>query len=125
MSKSTDSPHIVYETIAHDLAGLYQAEAGKMFGMDVIQIDGKAFAGFYQDCMTFKLTGDSHGQALQLAGSKLFDPSGMQRPMKEWVQVTFAHSGDWHRFAESALEYVRAVPKKKPATKKAAPKKKP
>jgi hypothetical protein len=108
-----ESPVDLFGQIAQELIAVHSAEKGKMFGMEIIKIDGKAFAGFYKDCMTFKLTGEPHAAALQLEGSKLFDPSDMQRPMKEWVQVTFAHAKQWHQFAEAALEYVKAGARKK------------
>ncbi|MEP7285597.1 MAG: hypothetical protein ABI947_07505 [Chloroflexota bacterium] len=113
-----ESPHVLYEEITHELEAVHQAMAGKLFGLDCIKINGKTFAGFYQDSMTFKLTGTQHSAALKLEGSKLFDPSGMQRPMKEWVQVIFAHAKEWHHFAESALEYVKATTNKPSAKKK-------
>lgn len=57
----------------------------------------------------FKLANDAHSTALSLAGATLFDPSGKGRAMKEWVQVPFEHSGQWPKFTQSALDYVRSV----------------
>lgn len=54
----------------------------------------------------FKLTGDTHDEAMVLDGSKLFDPSRKGRPMKEWVQVPFDYEDSWEKFAVAALEYV-------------------
>lgn len=115
MSQTDESknPQALFDKISQELAGTHQAMPGKMFGMACIKINGKAFAGFFQDTMAFKLTGDDHRAALKLEGSKLFDPSGQQRPMKEWVQVTFAHAKDWHHFAEQALEYVQDITERK------------
>jgi hypothetical protein len=62
--------------------------------------------------MVFKLTGETHREALALSGAKLFDPMG-GRPMKEWVQVPLAHAKTWHKLAEQSLEYVRTVAKRK------------
>jgi len=59
--------------------------------------------------MVFKLGGDVHKEALSLDGSVLFDPSGKNRPMKEWVQVTFRHKNKWEKFAKAALGYVKAT----------------
>jgi hypothetical protein len=83
-----------------------QAEFGSLFGKPCFKISSKAFVCFFQNAMVFKLTGDTHGEALSLDGSQLFDPSGKKRPMKEWVQVEFAHKDRWLSFAESAAEYV-------------------
>ena len=58
--------------------------------------------------MVFKLKDKAHKEALSLDGSKLFDPSGKGRAMKEWVQVPFDYSDKWKRFATSAFDYVHA-----------------
>lgn len=78
----------------------------QMFGMPVLKANGKTFAGLYHGDMTFKLTGDKHAEALALSGSKLFDPSGRDRPMKEWVVVNQDHIDQWDNFAVAAMAYV-------------------
>ena len=84
------------------------AEQSQMFGKPCFKINGKAFVCFFQNCMVFKLTDTFHEEALSLDGSKLFDPSEKKRPMKEWVQVSFAHHKKWERFAKAALDYVQS-----------------
>ena len=61
---------------------------------------------FHQKKMVFKLTGKDHQKALALKGSKLWDPSGKKRPMKEWVQIPSVHSKSWGKLATAALAYV-------------------
>jgi hypothetical protein len=85
---------------------LENAEQSQMFGKPCFKIGGKAFICFFQNEMVFKLTGESHSDALSLDGSQLFDPSGKKRPMKEWVQVPFEYSENWIEYAKSAMEYV-------------------
>ena len=68
--------------------------------------DGKAFAGYFEGAMVFKLSGASHAEALALAGSRLFDPSGRGRPMKEWVVVPFEHASRWLEFARDGFDYI-------------------
>ena len=87
--------------------GLKNAEQSQMFGKPCFKMGGKAFICFFQNEMVFKLNGESHSDALSLDGSKLFDPSGKKRPMKEWVQVPFDYSDNWTEYAKSAMEYVR------------------
>ena len=82
------------------------AEQSQMFGKPCFKINGKAFVSFFQESMVFKLSGDDHKEALSLKGSKLFDPSGKGRPMKEWIQVPFDHSKKWEKFAKAAAKYV-------------------
>ena len=85
---------------------LKNAEQSQMFGKPCFKIGGKAFVCFFQNEMVFKLTGESHSDALSLDGSQLFDPSGKKRPMKEWIQVPIDYSENWTEYAESAMEYV-------------------
>jgi hypothetical protein len=93
----------LYQSIGQDLKG---AEQSQLFGKPCFKTGGKAFISFFQNEMVFKLTGDSHTEALSLDGSQLFDPSGKKRAMKEWVQVSGHHSDKWPKFAKAALIYV-------------------
>jgi hypothetical protein len=98
-----------YKKIAASLAAEGVADS-KMFGMPTLKINGKAFAGLYDDAMTFKLTGSEHHRALALNGAKLFEPMA-GRPMKEWVQVPVGASKEWPALAQASLTYV-SKPKK-------------
>jgi hypothetical protein len=83
-----------------------KSEQSQMFGKPCFKINGKAFCCFFENSMVFKLGGDQHAAALKLKGSKLFDPSGKGRAMKEWVQVPYAHSEHWEKFTKAAAIYV-------------------
>lgn len=80
----------------------------QMFGKSCFKIKGKAFTCFFEDDMVFKLSGNAHSEALSLDGSKLFDPSGKNRPMKEWVQVPYIYKEKWPEFARDAANYVNS-----------------
>jgi hypothetical protein len=95
---------ILYNEIGESLKGV---ELSQMFGKPALKINGKAFACYFQECMVFKLTGETHAAAIKLKGAKLFDPSGKGRAMKEWVQVPFAHKAKWEELAKEALGYVK------------------
>ena len=82
------------------------AEQSQMFGKSCFKINGKAFICFFQNEMVFKLTANAHIEAIGLEDSKLFDPSGKNRPMKEWVQISCKHSNQWAKYAEEAIKYV-------------------
>jgi len=101
---SSDARHR-YDALATALAAEGTAAAGKMFGMPVLKAGSKAFAGYYEDCMTFKLGEPRRSEALALPGAKLFDPMG-GRPMREWVQVPVASADRWRDLADAALAYV-------------------
>ncbi len=94
---------ILFNQIGNDIPDSIK---GQLFGKPCFKVGKKAFVCFFQNEMVFKLSGEEHGDALSLDGSKLFDPSGKGRPMKEWVQVPFDYQEDWERFALAAFEYV-------------------
>ncbi len=93
-----------YLEIGDDISDAHQSQ---MFGKPCFKINGKAFIAFFQNCMVFKLSGEAHAEALNLQGAQLFDPSGKKRPMKEWVQVPYAHKSKWTSYAQAAYEYVK------------------
>lgn len=102
-----DNPRALYDEIFELLNSRYDRVASsKMFGVPTLKVKGKAFASLFEDEMVFKLTGSAHEAALRLSDARLFDPSGRQRPMKEWVQISFAHAEKWEALAQLALEYV-------------------
>jgi hypothetical protein len=93
-----------------DELGEDRVSVGAMFGKSALKDQaGKAFACLLDGEVAFRLGRDSpaHAAALGLAGAHLFDPSGKDRPMKDWVSVPPAHAGRWPEFAELAL----AVPR--------------
>lgn len=94
----------LYLEIGHSLNG---AAEGQLFGKPCFKTGGKAFICFFESCMVFKLGGDAHSEAIALKDAELFDPSKKGRPMKEWVQVPFAHKKHWKRLAAEALRYVQ------------------
>jgi hypothetical protein len=95
-----------YLSLAAEMEEQFGAEQSKMFGMPCLKIQSKAFCGLFKNDMVFKLTGDEHKRAMKLKDSKLFDPSGRDRPMKEWVQVSPSHKKEWKALAVEALKYV-------------------
>ena len=96
-----------FNSIADTLAQNADTKRGKMFGAHCLTVNGKAFAALStKGGMTFKLAGDDHALALAIPGAALFDPSGMGRPMKEWVLVPNSQSSQWPDLADQARTYV-------------------
>ncbi len=83
------------------------ATKSQMFGKPCFKIGRKAFCCFFKNSMVFKLNGEVHQEALSLDDSKLFDPSGKNRPMKQWVQIPFEHKDKWKLFAEKSAFFQR------------------
>ena len=95
-----------YEAVVSEMVATSPSTSGKMFGMPCLKnSNGKAFAGYTDGAMVFKLGGASHAEALALSGARLFDPMG-GRPMKEWVVVPVEHNSRWLEFARDAFDYV-------------------
>jgi hypothetical protein len=96
-----------YDAVVSEMMATSQTSSGKMFGMPCLKnSNGKAFAGFLEGEMVFKLGGASHSEAIALSGARLFDPSERGRPMKEWVVVPMEHVSRWLEFARDAFDYV-------------------
>jgi len=87
------------------------AELGQMFGHPVYKINKKAFVCFFHGDMVFKLDPESKEKTLKLKNSKLFDPSGKKRPMKEWVQLSYNHRKKWQELAEASADYIHSLQK--------------
>lgn len=102
MSKEIDQFDISGQSVKN-------AEKGKMFGHPVYKIKGKAFTCYFHKDMVFKLDSKNLEKALALKGSKLFDPSGKKRPMKEWVQVKFTQKDEWPKLSNAAAKYVLSL----------------
>ena len=100
------------------------AASGAMFGMPTVKAGGRAILGCFGDAIVFKLGGAAHARALGLRGAELFDPSGMGRPMKEWVVVPAAHAREWPALAEAAFEYGSTAAEAKPETSRSVKAKK-
>lgn len=101
---TTEEQH--YITLGNEQKG---AEQSQMFGKPCFKVNGKAFISLFNNTMVFKLKGEAHREALSLDKSVLFDPSGKNRPMKEWVQVDSSDQDKWRAFTEAAFEYVKTL----------------
>jgi hypothetical protein len=81
--------------------------SGAMFGMPCAKAGGKAFMGWYDGAVVFKLDEAPRERALELSGAHLFEPMA-GRPMREWVVVPAQHDQSWPELAEEALTKIQA-----------------
>ena len=82
------------------------ATLSQMFGKPCGKINKKAFVSFFEDEMVFKIGRDEIEDVIKkYKGAKKFDPSGKKRPMKDWLQVPFAHKKDWLKLSKQALKF--------------------
>lgn len=77
---------------------------GKTFGAQALMLNKKAIACLHGEKMAFKLgrESDRHAEALSLPGATLFDPSGMGRAFKDWVEIPLAEGINWLDFGQAA-----------------------
>lgn len=95
------------ETLFNEIGNsIDNSTKGNLFGKPCFKVNGKAYICFFQNAMVFKLKDEAHKEALSLDGAQLFDPSGKNRLMKEWVQVPYDYQSSWKKYAESAIDYV-------------------
>jgi hypothetical protein len=100
-------PRARFDEIAADLeARDPDVQLGQMMGHPCIKAGGKIIASFQseKDSIAFKLPDEGEREkALALEGAVPFEPMGMGRVMKEWVDVPVAHAAKWAELADSAL----------------------
>ncbi|EKN89112.1 hypothetical protein LEP1GSC034_3765 [Leptospira interrogans str. 2003000735] len=124
----------LFETFSDNFQSKHnEVTSGKWFGLTSLNLEGKPFAAFFEGSLVLKLGAEKIAEIIsRYPGAKLFDPSGNNKAMKDWLQIPAEFEQDWLNLAEDALVFAEkslsavAVPaKKKAAPKKAAPKKAP
>lgn len=94
-----------YDKLVKTLTRTAGVEAGQMFGKPCLKVKGKAFVAQHRGAVVFKLTAPQHAQAMAIEGAVLWDPSGKNHPMKEWVAIPATECKTYRAFAEAALDY--------------------
>ena len=98
-----------YSAVVSALLADHRVIESQMFGMPCVKIGSKAFAGLWKNNLVVKI-GTRRVEALLKAKlGKQFDPSGMHRPMKEWIMIkapTTAAAKKWIELADEAKKFV-------------------
>lgn len=102
--ESSEQVNEAFHSIAEILAD-QGVVLGKTFGAQALMLNKKAIACLHGEKMAFKLgrESDRHAEALSLPGATLFDPSGMGRAFKDWVEIPLVEGADWIDFAQAAV----------------------
>ena len=79
--------HKVYDEVVQALLSDPRVTEAKMFGMPTLKVGGKAFAGLWEKQLVVKIGVPRVQELLKAKTGKQFDPSGMGRPMKEWIAI--------------------------------------
>jgi hypothetical protein len=101
--------HKTYSAIANELLSDPRVTAGNLFGVPVLKISGKPFAGLYQNDLVVKLGIDRVQAMLKARTGAQFDPSGAGHPMKEWIKIKEPASSarkKWLTLAQEARAFV-------------------
>ena len=97
-----------FESLAKKFASKKGVAPGLLFGVRCLKADGKPFVAGHGEDVVFKLHDEAHAKALAVKGARLWDPSGANRPMREWVAVPAAEKYNEEALALSALGYVQS-----------------
>ena len=85
----------------------FDTTVGQIFGKPCLKTNKKAFVAFFKGEMVFKLGQQQVNLLLEkYPSSNNWDPSGKDRPMKDWLQIPADYCNDWEKLTEQALEYV-------------------
>ena len=104
--------HTIYNAIVNELLADPCVSEGNLFGVPVLKIDGKPFAGLYQKSLVVKLGSERVQALLKAKTGAPFDPSGAGRPMKEWIAVkepATQAKKKWLALAQEARTFVEQI----------------
>ncbi|MBM4423563.1 MAG: hypothetical protein FJ030_09250 [Chloroflexi bacterium] len=102
----------LFASIVERLANDPQVQLSNWFGFPCAKLDGKPFAALYNESIVLKLGQSRVQKMLKAKEGKKFDPSGMGRPMKEWVVIEPPESvarERWLALAEEAKVFVASL----------------
>jgi hypothetical protein len=100
--------HKLYDEVVQALLSDPRVIEANMFGMPALKIGGKAFAGLWKKQLVVKIGVPRVQELLKAKAGKQFDPSGMGRPMKEWIAIKEPESNakkKWLELAGEAKEF--------------------
>jgi hypothetical protein len=101
--------HKTYNAVVNELLTDPRVSEGNLFGVSVLTISDKPFAGLYKKDLVVKLGIDRVQEMLRAKAGAHFDPSGAGRPMKEWIRVKEPASSPkkkWLALAQEAKAFV-------------------
>jgi hypothetical protein len=94
------------EVLYHSICSkLPLAVKSSMFGVPCYKVHRKPFIMFYENEIVCKLFDEEHTNALELKGTKLFNPMNNGKPMKNWVHIPFDYQENWNIFVEKSYEF--------------------
>jgi hypothetical protein len=101
--------HKLYSAVVQAMLTDPRVTEAKMFGMPVLKVGGKVFAGLWKKQIAVKIGVERVQELLKAKAGKSFDPSGLGRPMKEWITIKEPETSaktKWIASAEEAKAFV-------------------
>jgi hypothetical protein len=98
-----------YSAVVNAMLADNHVVESQMFGMPCVKIGGKMFAGLWKNQLVVKIGLPRVEALLKAKAGKQFDPSGMKRPMKEWIMIKAPATSavkKWIELAEEAKKFV-------------------
>jgi TfoX/Sxy family transcriptional regulator of competence genes len=77
----------------------------QMMGMPSLKAGGKLFAGFSENVLVVKVGRDRVAELIGSGRGEAFDPSGRDRPMRDWVALSLP-ADDWSELVQEARRAV-------------------
>lgn len=100
-------PLALFENLREEYSQLEGVSAGKMMSSPAIQYNGKVFAFFHQDAMTFKLGKKFDPEQFGLQDWSYLSPFRNKPPMQGWIVVNARESEQWPFLTQLAFEFIR------------------
>jgi TfoX/Sxy family transcriptional regulator of competence genes len=94
-----------YDSLVDELTADPTVSAAKMMGMPSLKVGSKMFGGSFDGNLVVKLGRERADELIAAGEATPFDPSGRNRPMKDWAQLGEGQ-GDWLALAEEAKAFV-------------------
>ena len=103
-----NTPEQQFYTIAEKLAAESQEiTTGKMMSSPGIRYKNKVVAFFYHEAMVFKLGRAFDPASYGLHEYQLLSPFKTKPPLRDWFEISAAHSDRWEELTRLALQRMR------------------
>jgi hypothetical protein len=93
-----------YREVAEVLLEDPEVSEAPMMGMPSLRVGRKAFGGVFEGKLVVKIGRERAAELIAAGRAEPFDPSGRNRPMKDWAQVP-EPVADWLELASEAKTF--------------------
>jgi hypothetical protein len=94
-----------YRALVEELLEDPRVSETQMMGMPALKLGGKLFGGRSGADLVLRIGRERADELIAEGRGSAFDPSGRDRPMKDWVMLG-APSDDWRALAQEAKEHL-------------------